>query len=119
MLHLKNMLLAVERAQRLNSLEGDVKVELDKVMLEAREFLCATKTFEYDGKLSMKYGNVIKLEDIKTDLDDVVRSITGKRNEIEFSGYLCLVVLPPAVVVPVEPVVEPVVESSVVLTGLC
>ena len=116
MLHLKNLLLAAEQVQLP---EGSAKVQLEKAMLEAREFLCATKTFEYDGKLSMKYGNVIKLEDIKTDLDDVVRSITGKRNEIEFSGYLCLVVLPPAVVVPVEPVIEPVVESSGVLTGLC
>jgi hypothetical protein len=117
MLHLKNLLLAVENTQ-LNLPESEAKVTLDKAILEAREFLCSTKTFEYDGKFNMKFGNVIKLEGINTDLDDVVRAITGKHNGIEFSGYLCLVVLPPAEVV-AKPVAKPDGTSETILTGLC
>ena len=93
MLSFKNLLLAFEElaAKHPEAIDANAKA----VMLDAREWLQKTKTFEYYGQLTMPhYQNTIKLPGIKQDLDDVIKSIANKRNDIDIETYLCLVVSP-------------------------
>ena len=105
----KTLLLAAEAA--VNALpEGEIKTNLNREVEASREWLCSSKTFEYFGTIECKYSASLRLEGVKQDFDDVVKSILGKK-DAKANCYLTLVVLPdpkpeaePVATVAVEPV---------------
>ena len=91
MLLLKDLYVAVEKCILLNK-DSDKPIEVVEAMLAAKEYLTSSRTFEYEGKLEMNGGNIIKLTGIQTDLDDVIRALNGGVRQVEFDVFLCLVV---------------------------
>ena len=88
----KNLLLAT---QALIEAHPEIRTpELTKIVAQSEEFLVSSKTFEYTGVIELKYAATIKLPNVETDLDDVIRAMAGKRTDIAFPGYLCVVKLP-------------------------
>jgi hypothetical protein len=91
---LKDLYMVASAMKRLegSAAEEAQMVELEKALVNVKEYLNSTKTFEYTGKLEMRGGNVIKLTDIQTDLDDVVMALNGGSRQVDFDVFLCLVV---------------------------
>ena len=96
MLKFKNLVLAAEAV--CNTLPEQVAnqalINLKKAATHGREFLEAAKSFEYEGKLTMKYATTIKLVECGMDLDDVIKNLMGKKTDIEADCQLVLVLSP-------------------------
>lgn len=67
--------------------------ELEMAIKQANSFLSDTKAFSYCGELEQPHS-LLKFSEIGMDLDDVVKAISGKSNNIKFSGELYLIVYP-------------------------
>lgn len=83
---------------------------LEVAITKCEEFLVASKTFEYTGEITMNGGAVIKLSDLKSDLDDIMRAIAEQR-DFKRQGWLGVVLFPEGIEKPAE-VVLPLVEAS-------
>lgn len=84
------------KASRVQFLVNGVlnRDELDHAMTEAHEFLCSSKSFEYTGLLTIgNSGNVVRLKDINTDFDDIVRMLGGKRQDVSVPCQIFVLVV--------------------------
>jgi hypothetical protein len=87
--YLKDLLIEVKRV--LKQTPAAETPELEKAMDAAEKFLTESKSFEYIGEINMP-NSIIKLTDAGTDLDDVMRLLAGKRNDIKIHGEIYIVV---------------------------
>lgn len=84
------------KASRVQFLVNGVlnRDELDHAMTEAHEFLSVSKAFEYTGVLAINgMGNVVRLKDISTDFDDIVRMLGGKRQDVSVPCQMFVLVV--------------------------
>lgn len=84
---LKDMVLAVKTAHKKKAMSAP----LAHAVAQAEKFLAGTKTLEYTGPLDLTGSNIVKLVDIKTDLDDIIRAMNGYRENPKMPVYLCIV----------------------------
>ena len=68
----------------------ELSSEVGTALVEAKQFLTASKTIEYTGKMRMP-GVALKLIDLNVDLDDAIKAMANKKSDITFNGYVCLV----------------------------
>jgi hypothetical protein len=86
--YLKDLVIAVQHA--LKDQPAAETPELEKALDAAVDFLTCAKTFEYTGEIGCVGARII-LEDIKTDLDDVLKMLVGKKFDIKLAGELYLI----------------------------
>lgn len=89
---IKNVVLMGEQIATEHKL--DKETPFVKALTACREFLEQTKGFEYEGPMELEFQASIKLKEIKTDFDDVIRGLVGKRSGIKGDIYLCLLMVP-------------------------
>jgi hypothetical protein len=95
MLTHKNLLLAAKKI--ITSFETSIVItgeslkELREAAEKSESFLQSSKSFEYEGAITVPHGSVIKLKDISMDLDDVFKMLSNKKSDIKGKGGIYIV----------------------------
>ena len=65
--------------------------ELKEAIEKSESFLKSSKSFEYEGNITIPHSSVIKLKDISMDLDDVFKMLSNKKSDIKGKGGIYII----------------------------